>query len=916
MNKVFKIVFNAARGKMMVVNEATSSVQTGKKAAVTVAVIGALAAGSAFAANTTIETNAHIFGGTSYVQKDIQVPNQEGSKGVYAGSHNTLGSADKPLTMVVDESNFVMKSGTSNWALYGGGRYDDSDSVTIGSKDKFHQDGDAFVEIGQGENSPYGVTGQLDIFAGSSLRVKDSYLFVKNSSVKVKNSDINGYAYVTEDGVLDAYTPGRIFGAGNVQYTSNAHLKHENTYVEVENVHGVVALDGHDDKYTGDPDDLAVDVHGGGMVFNASNTTLETTNTNVVVKGTYDESSGYSTVVHDVLGGSFSSGSNSQNGTKLLATNTSVSISGSQVKGDVIGGHRINQFGAEAKVTGQSTISITNGSEVGLVIGGNLIDTDYPKHDGFTGTRVSTSGDVNVVVNDSVVTDSIVGAGYILAGSGSEQLGDQDKAGMQSTIKNVDVQLDNVKVAGDVLVGGLIQTIEGATTALVVSDSVSLVAKNTQVEGVITTDTTTSYLDLNAEDQANPSDKSRTYQAAQANDVSMTLINVEAGEVRASKGTVEIRAEGDGTTSIGKLSVGADVQVVMTADGAANDAAGGDITKAIEISEGSGVSATVAMEEGDVIGEVTAKLADGKVVAGSVTQAVNKKTEALAEQVTLAPQMITRIMMNDVRKRMGDLRAAEGTHGVWARYNGGQMAGSGMESDFHMVQVGIDTVPVADAPRFGVAFSYAQSEAEATNGLATTDMDSFSLAFYGTKMYDSGMFVDVIGRMATMDTEMNVQGNKAQMDNVALSLSGELGWRFDVTDRFFFEPSVEATYTYTNADRFTMGSGNYELDAVDSLVGRAGFAAGFKCPANKGDVYIRAAVVHEFMGDTTMRSGTNGTFNAAPVETDGKDTWFEYAIGAQFNVNKNTYVYADIERTEGATMDEDWRANVGVRFAF
>ena len=53
MNKIFKIVFNAARGKMMVVNEATSSVQTGKKAAVTVAVVAALAAGSAMADTIT-----------------------------------------------------------------------------------------------------------------------------------------------------------------------------------------------------------------------------------------------------------------------------------------------------------------------------------------------------------------------------------------------------------------------------------------------------------------------------------------------------------------------------------------------------------------------------------------------------------------------------------------------------------------------------------------------------------------------------------------------------------------------------------------------------------------------------------------------------------------------------------------------
>ena len=297
-----------------------------------------------------------------------------------------------------------------------------------------------------------------------------------------------------------------------------------------------------------------------------------------------------------------------------------------------------------------------------------------------------------------------------------------------------------------------------------------------------------------------------------------------------------------------------------------------------------------------------------------VEEAVNTKTEALADKVSLAPQMITRIMMNDVRKRMGDLRAAEGMHGVWARYNGGQMSATGVDADFSMVQVGIDTVPVVDAPRFGVAFSYAETEAK--DNLGTTDMDSFSLAFYGTKMYDNGMFVDVIGRMATMDSDIVNAGAKGKMDNVALSLSGELGWRFDVTDRFFFEPSVEATYTYTNADTFTMtNGGTYELEAMDSLVGRAGFAAGFKCPANKGDVYVRAAVVHEFMGDATINSWTaNGA--ATPIESDGKDTWFEYAIGAQFNVNKNTYVYADIERTEGATMDEDWRANVGVRFAF
>ena len=408
-----------------------------------------------------------------------------------------------------------------------------------------------------------------------------------------------------------------------------------------------------------------------------------------------------------------------------------------------------------------------------------------------------------------------------------------------------------------------------------------------------------------------------TFVGNTANGVANDIYNV--GTITLAEGSVlslagGINGEGgvlDGSGSIVVTDAGATIEgqsvadsITASATGDVNDALGGNVSK-LESNLG-GVTVT-GMEEGNVMGAVTVG-ADG-----TVETQVNKKTEALADKVTLAPQMITRIMMNDLRKRMGDVRAGEGTHGAWARYNGGQMAGDGIDSDFHMVQVGIDTVPVVGAPRFGVAFSYAQTEADDAYG--TTDMDSYSLAFYGTKMYDNGMFVDVIGRMATMDTDIVNAGMKAKMDNVALSLSGEFGWRFDVTDSFFVEPSVEATYTYTNADTFTMGSGTYELEATDSLVARAGFAAGFKCPANKGDVYVRAAVVHEFMGDTTMNSRIGNVY-AAPVETDGEDTWFEYAIGANFNINKNTYVYADVERTEGATMDEDWRANVGVRFAF
>ena len=75
MNKIFKIVWNAARGKMMVVNEATSSVQTGKKAAVTVALVGALVSGIANAASNIDTTDGFVVesDGATIISGDLSV---------------------------------------------------------------------------------------------------------------------------------------------------------------------------------------------------------------------------------------------------------------------------------------------------------------------------------------------------------------------------------------------------------------------------------------------------------------------------------------------------------------------------------------------------------------------------------------------------------------------------------------------------------------------------------------------------------------------------------------------------------------------------------------------------------------------------------------------------------------------------
>ena len=396
----------------------------------------------------------------------------------------------------------------------------------------------------------------------------------------------------------------------------------------------------------------------------------------------------------------------------------------------------------------------------------------------------------------------------------------------------------------------------------------------------------------------------------------LSLTNVTADTVNVPTGSIKLRAEGaDGHVEIKNFDVTTNTKdVTLTADGAANDAAGGDVDKLFSIQkneEDAQYNATIAFDEGLVMGEVTGRVVDGQV---ELSFKKNSVQNAMLNLMSKTPVTLARTLSNDVRKRLGDIRSAQGTNGVWARYDGGKFsADGGFENDFNTIQFGYDTDALIGAARLGVALSYTKGDTEFGRG--DSDLDAFSLALYGTKLYDNGMFIDVIGRVATINNDMTVDSNiNAETDNLVLSLSGEYGWRFNVTDMFYVEPQAELTYTYVDSDSFKLNNAKYQLNSTDSLVGRIGLATGLKCPANMGDVYVRVSGVREFLGDVKV-SASNDMFHNS-LKSDGEDSWVEFNIGGNFNINKSTYVYADIERTEGAKLQEDWRANVGVRYSF
>lgn len=387
-----------------------------------------------------------------------------------------------------------------------------------------------------------------------------------------------------------------------------------------------------------------------------------------------------------------------------------------------------------------------------------------------------------------------------------------------------------------------------------------------------------------------------------------------AGTLTSDNGQIVLNDAAENTVSIEKIAADSSLQVVAASS--LNDELGGDLTtfqKAISIGNGA-EGTSLLMREGLVAGEVTGVLKeDGALDQSTVRTKTNSVMQSTLEMAANMPLVMNRILTNDIRKRLGDLRSSNGQYGAWARYDGGQLSGSSLDVDFHTVQVGFDVMPASNSVRFGAAFSYTTGDADYSRG--SSDLDGYSLAAYGTWFNQNGLFVDVVGRVAFFENDVSVDTrHSGSMDNLLLSLSTEAGWRFNLNEITYLEPQVELTYSYIGDDDFGISNARYQIDSTNSFMGRLGFVSGLTCPNNRGDVYLRASVVHEFLGDAKITGRTTGSTGV--YETDGADTWIEFGVGANFNLSTNMYIWADVERTEGAAIDEDWRATLGVRYSW
>lgn len=357
-----------------------------------------------------------------------------------------------------------------------------------------------------------------------------------------------------------------------------------------------------------------------------------------------------------------------------------------------------------------------------------------------------------------------------------------------------------------------------------------------------------------------------------------------------------VKGNGDIADQIAADASKANVLAKVVTSGNGNDAK----------SAASGIEA----DAGVISGGFRATVKDGGIE--KFTEFVNTSNQAVSSMANLS-LMTWRQENNDMNKRLGEVRASEGSQGIWARMARGQSkyGPQGIKNQYNYYQLGYDS-KISDDWILGGAFTYTDGDSSYTNGSGTNKHTGF--AVYGSNLRDDGSFIDLIAKYAHMKNDFDVNGGVGSGDysTNGLSFSAEYGKRFQ-QEGYWIEPQAELTYGRVSSADFTTKRGaKVHQDSMDSLVGRLGFSLGKDI--KQGNVYVRASYLYDFQGDTSVTMSKGGA--ATSFKTDLGGGWWEFGVGTNLNLGHDTHFYLDVETTAGGDVDTPWQWNAGVRYSF
>ena len=285
------------------------------------------------------------------------------------------------------------------------------------------------------------------------------------------------------------------------------------------------------------------------------------------------------------------------------------------------------------------------------------------------------------------------------------------------------------------------------------------------------------------------------------------------------------------------------------------------------------------------------------------------------------------IYMDRLNKRLGEARYinSEEDEGMWVRIRHDRIGkDEAFRSQNTMYELGYDKRQECDngKRRVGFAVDYMHGDTGYDQIAGKGEIDRYGLWLYDTWMGDKGHYADYVAKWGHLSNDFEIYNSRGEVtgdySNNVFSVSAEYGRKKDIGNDWYFEPKVQAQLArVTGADYTTSQGTKVSVDGINSLIGRAGFRLGKDFGEEKqSTVYIKADVLHEFLGDQDIRAfdGTTSGWQAVSYENEG--TWYDVGLGFAAMMSKSSYAFLDLERSFGHDNDETYQINVGMQWSF
>ncbi|BEH73253.1 autotransporter outer membrane beta-barrel domain-containing protein [Edwardsiella tarda] len=279
--------------------------------------------------------------------------------------------------------------------------------------------------------------------------------------------------------------------------------------------------------------------------------------------------------------------------------------------------------------------------------------------------------------------------------------------------------------------------------------------------------------------------------------------------------------------------------------------------------------------------------------------------------------------VNNLNKRMGELRDTQGADGLWVRLMNGAGTGDvGYSDRYTHLQTGFDKKHrLAKGDLFtGILMSYTNSSA---SGQAYTgNTHSLGGGLYASMLFDSGAYLDVIGKYVHHDNDYNAQFanlGKRSYGTHSWYAGVEGGYRYALTESLYIEPQAELVYGSVSGTTLKWSDNGMDVSmrnkTYNPLIGRTGVALGKTLSGEGWRVTARAGIDWQFdliaNGETALRDASG-----EKRFTGKKDSRMLYNLGMNAEVKDNTRFGLTLERSAFGKYNIDHAINANFRYTF